>query len=179
MEAKLRVPDVAALRARLAAAGVALGPAVQQEDTFFRRPGNDPLAADEALRLRRSAGGFELTYKGPRQAGSSVKARSEESVALQDDPTRLLAAMGYDPTAQVRKRRESAHVDGVTLALDDVAGLGWFVELEVVCEPDAVAAARTAIADAARRLGLADAQTLSESYVEMLTRAGRTRPPAP
>src|SRR6185295_15778271 len=73
--------------------------------------------------------GIELTHKGPRQEGA-YKARTEPTVRLADDPTALLAALGFRPTVRLRKRRERHRfgTDEVTTAT--VEGLGWLAEVE-------------------------------------------------
>ncbi len=170
VEAKLHVADAAALRARLRTAGVRLGPPVEQVDTFFGHPGRDLRADDEALRLRRAGGQFELTYKGPRRPGD-VKARLEENVVMTKDPTALLRHLGFTPAAHLTKWRESGTLGLVGVALDHVDGLGWFVELEVLAEAAETETAAAAITDAADKLGLGNAPRIRTSYVEMLSRA--------
>lgn len=171
---KLRVGDPAALRRRLAALGVGLSDAVVQEDTFFRHA--SALRQDEALRLRKEGGAWELTFKGPRQPGSA-KTRVEETVALGGDASALLSHLGFHPAAHVRKTREQGRLKGAHVALDHVDGLGWFLEVEVVLPDGSVpsdgarAGADAVIAAALRDLGLGEAPRVREAYVELLAQA--------
>ncbi|MFO1534852.1 MAG: class IV adenylate cyclase [Thermoplasmatota archaeon] len=140
VEAKLPLADPAAARRRLAELGAVPHGARTEEDLFLLHPARDLAATNEALRLRRTPHGLELTYKGPR-SGQGVKARTELTVPVGADPEPLLAALGFRPGPRVRKRREPFALDGLTVALDEVEGVGWFAEVEALAT-DAAAGAR-------------------------------------
>lgn len=166
-EVKLRLGPGEAdrLRSRLSRLGALRGDLEVQVDTYFAHPQRDFRATDEALRLRHVGDAMELTYKGPREAGAAVKSRKEETVHVRDDPTELLQALGFRPAATVRKHREEWRLGPTTVCIDDVDGLGQFVEVEVVGE-DTVQAAR-AVEDALGTLALAGPR-VSQSYLELL-----------
>lgn len=164
VEAKVALPQgPAALREALRRLGARAGPAAVEEDAFFAHPARDLAAADEALRLRRTAEGFELTHKGPRAEGP-MKSRRETTVRTTDDPTALLQALGFRRSLRLRKRRERHRLGALEVTLDEVDGLGWFAEVE---GPDAAA-----VEDGLRRLGLERLPRLRESYVELALAAG-------
>jgi len=172
VEAKVALrgpPAAGALRRRLADLGATPEGRAVQEDTFFAHPARDLVAGDEALRLRTvrtgSATTFELTHKGPRQAGG-LKARRETTVRLADDPTELLRDLGFAPSVRLRKAREGWRLGSVHVALDEVDGLGWFAEVE------AVAGGAAAVQLALGELGLADEPLVQRSYVELALAAG-------
>lgn len=124
VKARLADPDrTRALATSIAGVPVAV---LQQCDTFF------PCASGR-LKLRElSAGAGELiAYSRPDTAGSK---RSDYCVFRTDDPASLgvvlAAALG---TRQiVSKTRTLFLMDQTRIHLDEVAGLGWFLELEVV-----------------------------------------------
>lgn len=182
LEVEAKVPldtgRMAAVRARLAALGAAGSPPAEEADTFFAHPSRDLAATDEALRLRSAGAGFELTFKGPRRPGAglapgsgagAVKAREERTVRTADDPTPLLLALGFAPSARLRKRRERFRLPTVEVTLDHVDGLGWFAEVEAL-EPGPGAPA--AVHEALRSLGLQDAPREHRAYVELALAAG-------
>lgn len=168
VEAKLRLGPGEAdlLRSRLLQLGALRGSLEVQVDTYFAHPQRDFGTTDEALRLRHVGDAMELTYKGPREAGTGVKARKEETVHVRDDPTELLRALGFGPAATVRKHREEWQLGSTTVCIDDVEGLGQFVEVEVVAQ-DIVAAAAL-VEEALVRLGLGTAERESRAYLELL-----------
>ncbi len=82
----------------------------------------------------------------------------------------LLTALGFRAVASVRKKRRTFHVEwqGKTIeaALDEVADVGQFMELELSTTEAGVEAAKACIASLASRLGLSDNER--RSYLELL-----------
>lgn len=106
------------------------------EDVYYAHPSRDFGRTDEALRLRKTEEASELTYKGPRMQSQTVKAR-EEITLRTDNPlavTRIIERLGFKESFVVRKNRSSYILDKLKVELDDVEGLGEFVELEVLTE---------------------------------------------
>lgn len=106
------------------------------EDIYFSHPCKDFSKTDEALRIRirRFNGHFEalLTYKGPKIDKIS-KTRKEIEVSIDDVDSylELLHALGFREVLTIRKTREKYYVEkGVTITLDEIEGLGKFVEIE-------------------------------------------------
>lgn len=150
---------------------------VVEEDTYYQHPCRDFAETDEALRLRRSRA-TELTYKGPkRHAGQGVKARLEINIPLPpgsaDTVDELLRLLGFHPVAVVRKRRRYYRLGDVSVTLDEVEGLGCFVEIEYSGPPgrDPV----KAIEEAAEKLGLSGRPRTTKSYLEMLLEKNAAR----
>lgn len=145
VEVKASLKGVSVLRLR-AAVESAWGPcrkALRETDVYFNGGGRDFRKSDEALRLRSCADAVTgqpietvLTYKGPKQdAVSSTRTEYETSVGSGETAGKLLAALGYREAFTVDKLRREYALDGVTLCLDTVAGLGEFLELELLA-PD-------------------------------------------
>ncbi len=167
VEVKVELLAPGALRRRLEQVAKP-GPSGTQTDVFFTHLA---ASADETLRLRASDGALELTYKGPR-LDHAAKVRVEENVRLADDPTALLSRLGWTPSARLVKHRETWHLDGATVCIDSIDGLGSFAEVEVLS--DDAAAASKKVEELVKQLGLEGAQRHSLSYVEMAIAAGIT-----
>jgi len=77
---------------------------------------------------------------------------------------------------QVVEKTRTLYVTGQTrIHLDDVKGLGTFVELEVVLRDDQPEAEGHAVAAGLmQRLGIAAADLLDRSYADMLAEGSRT-----
>ena len=143
VEQKHAVDDGPAFVARLAERGIALEAPVIQVDQFFAHPARDFAQTDEALRIRTVGGESFVTYKGPRlDATSKVRREIELPLDAGDADGRqfaeLLESLGFRPAATVRKSRRTfllrhggAEVHGV---LDDVDGVGVYVELELMSD---------------------------------------------
>ena len=106
------------------------------EDVYFAHPGRDFGKTDEALRLRKNSDGSELSYKGPRMNLERVKAREEINLRIDNALTaqRIVERLGFKEVCVVKKNRKSYHLDKLRIDVDDVEGLGEFVELEVLTE---------------------------------------------
>ncbi|NJE42431.1 class IV adenylate cyclase [Thermococcus sp. GR6] len=114
------------------------------EDTYFQHPCRDFAKTDEALRIRirRFNGHFEalMTYKGPKIDPNS-KTRKEIEILLSDPDkhTEILESLGFKEVLTVEKTREKYYVDkGIVIALDEVEGLGKFIEIEALAESEEV-----------------------------------------
>jgi adenylate cyclase class 2 len=180
VEQKFPVTDLAALEQKLSTLGTVSRGAAEQLDCYFAHPSRDFTVTDEALRIRTVGQECSVTYKGPRSDGTT-KTRQEIELPLQGGVAgaerfaNLLMALGFRPVAEVRKRRQSFNVRwkgcNVCGALDNVDGLGTFVELELAVEGPQVPAAQQVLQELADELGLRGAER--RSYLELLERRGR------
>jgi predicted adenylyl cyclase CyaB len=163
VEIKARVGDPAATR-RLVE-GAAAGPAetLAQTDTFFR--------VDRGrLKLRELSGATAelIYYQRPDRAGP--KESRFERVPVRDAPAlRALLASALGECGRVSKRRLLYRVGRTRVHLDEVAGLGHFLELEVELQAGEAAAAG---AEEAQRLmsrfGVAEDALVKQAYVDLL-----------
>ncbi len=175
VEQKHPVADVAAVVARLTARGVTLGATIEQSDQYFAHPCRDFATTDEALRIRTAGGRSFVTYKGPK-LDAATKTRRELELPLDRQDAdgsqlaELLVALGFTPVAVVRKKRrpfelpyEGRIVEG---ALDDMEGVGTFVELELRADEAGLEEAKRLISALAAELELGPSER--RSYLEML-----------
>ncbi len=163
VEQKFRVDEHDSIARRLAQWGAAFGGVDEQVDRYFAHPQRDFAATDEALRIRRVGSDCCITYKGPK-IDSTTKTRCEIELPLPpggetvEQFTELLEALGFRRVAEVCKRRRTATIARqgarVEVALDDVAGVGKFVELELAARPDELESAKHCVAQLAKELGL-------------------------
>jgi predicted adenylyl cyclase CyaB len=165
IEIKARVPDPALFAAAARAISDAPPQTLRQRDTFFRCP-------DGRLKLRElGAGRSELIWYDRPDVGGSR--RSDYHIAPVADPAALrrLLDRAYGVTQVVEKTRTLCLVGQTRIHLDEVVGLGSFVELEVVLhdgqpEPEGHRIAAKLMA----RLGIAANDLLTGAYAEMLPR---------
>ena len=175
VEQKHGVADEAALIARLQEWGGTLEKPIEQSDHYLAHPCRDFATTDEALRIRLVGDKSFVTYKGPK-LDKTTKTRQEIELPLDPadyDGSRfasLLAALGFTPVATVRKRRRTFRITAgeyeVDGALDDLDGLGCFVELELQADDGGLEAAKRTIAKLASDLNLGPSER--RSYLEML-----------
>ena len=171
VELKVRA-DHGRVRDRLDELGATPLGRVEQEDVYYNAPHRDFADTDEALRIRteRANGDAEtfITYKGPLVEEQS-KTREEAETGVEDASAarEILAGLGFEPAATVRKERERYVHGDLTVTLDSVDGVGEFVEVEtdVDGDRDAVAPARDDAIELLERLGLDDDDQIRTSYL--------------
>jgi adenylate cyclase class 2 len=164
VEVKARAPkDIAE---KIAALGASVLAVENHQDLYFNSPLCDFKESDEALRIRIKEEGARLTYKGPK-LDKTTKSRLERTVKI-DDPHQMeliLSAIGFVLSAQVRKRRSKYSYEGVVLAIDEVEGLGSFVEVEAEGVGD-YEEQRLKVLSILSQLGLHE--SIQSSYLELL-----------
>lgn len=175
VELKFPVEDIAITAAQLSALGAEVTPAQEERDLYYAHPVRNFAQTDEALRIRQKGGQCFLTYKGPK-IDPHTKTRQEIDLQLPAGPEtfaawdELLQALGFRPVAEVRKQRRKAFLSWqgrrVEISLDEVAELGFFVELELMSDPAGLDSARSALLALAEQLGLR--QSERRSYLELL-----------
>lgn len=175
VELKFRLDDPEALREWLRKLAAVPGDVVEQRDVYLAHPSRDFAATDEAFRIRSIGDDNRLTYKGP-LVDQQTKTRQEVEVSFatgadnRSQMLLLLESLGFRAVRKVVKRRTPHHLDWdgrvVELAVDDVEGLGRFLELETLAaEPD-WESARDSLLRLAEHLGLK--QSERRSYLQLL-----------
>ncbi len=187
VEKKYAVNDLPACRHGILEefAGQVLG-TVQQSDQYLIHPQRDFRETDEALRIRvvKSAGceiDSYLTYKGARlkkgPQADEFKTREEIEIPMASGVeqqlrlSEIMLALGFRLAPLVKKTRERIRIQyqgwSVEFALDQVEGLGSFLEMEVVTEFERVAEAQEILSQIATKMKLSG--PITDSYLEMLT----------
>jgi len=87
----------------------------------------------------------------------------------------ILSNLGFEPAATVRKGRERFALEGYTVTLDSVDGVGEYVEVETdVDGKTELEAAREGAYDVLERLGLDPDDQLRTSYLGLLLESEET-----
>lgn len=174
VELKFRCDQTEPLVAALTRLGAQPSPTVRQVDQYFNHPQRDFAQTDEAVRIRDTNGQTSLTYKGP-LVDRETKTRREIELDLVGTEARSklaewLRAVGFRPVLEVEKTRQAWSLHrgdrDVEIALDQVTGLGQFVELETVAQEADLVPARTLLQELATELGLT--QSERRGYLSML-----------
>lgn len=168
------------VRERLTQLGARPAGEVRQIDRYFNHPARDFAQTDEALRIRSVAEQNFVTWKGPK-IDSRTKTRREIETPLGDGEqtasqfAETLERLGFRPVRVVAKRRQKLELmwSGFQfeLALDNVDGLGSFMEIELLADEQGLEAAQAAVLNLSEKLGLNEPER--RSYLEMLLEASR------
>jgi len=163
IEIKARARDFNAMRLRAESLSEAPVQVLPQEDTFFG-------AAHGRLKLRvgPQAPAQLIYYERPDQGGPK---RSDYHIFETSDPENLKTTLGLGLGIRgvVRKTRYLYMIGQTRVHLDDVEGLGQFMELEVVMRPGQSDAEGQVIAEELMaKLGVAPGDLLEGAYMDLI-----------
>ncbi|MPZ98402.1 MAG: CYTH domain-containing protein [Dehalococcoidia bacterium] len=167
IEVKARVEDPARLVGRVLELGATLAWERHQRDTFFAVP-------DGYLKLREMEGGAELIAY--RREPASEPRPSDYEVAKVDEPLQVAALLRgrFGVRGVVEKQRRCFQWRHTRIHLDEVEGLGPFVELETVVSGGlSNEAAEAEAREVMERLEIDPAAAVPGAYLELIE--GRAR----
>lgn len=133
VEVKFLLAEPTAVRERILQVGAELTkPRVYERNVRFDTPDNALLSRLELLRLREDTA-VTLTFKGPAAADLTSEAKVREEIETQvenfEQMALILERLGFAPQQVYEKYRETFHLHGVDLVLDELP-YGTFLELE-------------------------------------------------
>lgn len=167
VERKFRCDDISGVQARLNQIGAipfTLGNS--ETDVFFDLPDGRLEANNQFHTLRHMLPSDRVLWisKGPAK---------DECVAMDlsdfDKAVQMLTSLGFVELRRISKKRDIFFVDQFHVTLDDVVGLGTFVELAVMTDDeDSLPRLRDEVQQAADGLGLLNFPEETGSYRQML-----------
>jgi len=166
IEIKARVDDFDALKARAESLSDQSVQVISQEDTFFNTD-----KGRLKLRVLAPDQGYLIYYERPDQDGPK---RSDYHLTKTEEPESLkkVLTLALGIRGVVRKTRHLYMVGQTRIHLDEVEGLGHFMELEVVMQADQSDAEGQSIAEnLMRRLGVREEALLEGAYMDLLESA--------
>lgn len=164
IEAKIRVEALAPLAEKLETLKAERINNLTETDTYFRDNSGKLHENRCGLRLRRQIGNsgesFLLTFKGPR-INSKYKSRPEAQTLVSDPQAMqtILEGLGYEPALLVEKKRQLWKLDACEICLDELIGIGSFIEVEGPNEKEVEAVLI--------KLGLSDQPHIHDSYAKL------------
>jgi predicted adenylyl cyclase CyaB len=172
VEIKATVQDFAAVKSKAENLCGGPGEVINQEDTFF-------FAPKGRLKLRIIAGKDGRSRKGQlihyHRTDAAGPKRSDYIIFETGEPDILKEVLGgaLGLRGVVRKQRRLYWVGQTRIHLDQVEGLGSFLELEVVLRPDQPADEGEAIAiDLMYQLGIDQGSLIENAYIDLLEERG-------
>ena len=182
IEVKLRINDPIGLEKYLLDQGYILKETIRETDTYFDGGINGIKKSGQALRVRRIVDcvtGKEhsmITFKGEKlDRVSMARLELETGVENGDTAERILSALGFFPVQPtVIKTRKILKYEDICACLDDVQGLGIFLELEIMAESeDTRPAALDRIEEILQSIGYSMADTTRVSYLSQLQKQAK------
>lgn len=142
VEIKIRVADSEEVAGLLQSQGYELSAPVSQKDAIYI-PVSEPTVpvtlGANVLRVRREGVRALLTLK---QGQELAKLEKELEISDPETMEEIFKLLGYKKIAQVNKLRRKARAGDLEICVDEVEGLGSFVEVEKITaeDPEAVQA---------------------------------------
>jgi len=132
VEVKYQIHEIDRLLTALTVRGIELGAPVYQDDQAYAPVGwsyGDSKLGVPFVRLRTVEGRHTFTLKRPTENALSC-VEHECQVSDRGQMHQAILTMGFYPTVRIEKVRRAATVAGLSLCVDEVAGIGTFLELE-------------------------------------------------
>ncbi len=166
LETKALDPDPEATRRACVELGASEAGLLRQRDTYFgTRFGRLKLRED-----LRAATAELIFYERP-DVGSTRLSRYRRAPVAEPDDLRELLGAALGVRGVVEKERRLFLFENVRIHLDQVAGLGTFVELEAVLASDdgtPTSAEQEALAQVGEALGIDQLEPVAGSYLDLL-----------
>lgn len=176
VEVKVLVKCIKVIEEKLKKAGFIKAKCVKESDVYFDNSRNEIKNNDQALRIRSCKDLAEdvetcfMTFKGPKMdAISMTRKELEMQVECAEVGKEILVSLGYTQIYPVIKHRQYYHKNTITACLDQVEGLGDFLEFEIVVNrEDEKPEALNRLMDMLKELGYGPEDIIRESYLSML-----------
>jgi adenylate cyclase class 2 len=132
IEAKVQVDDFSHIVQKLKELEFVFDDSIVQEDTIYTDivAGWPAFSTDRtALRIRKSNGKSYFTYK---KSVTNELDKIEREVEVGDGEIMedIIRLLGFSHISTVKKKRVEAHLNDINVCLDEVEGLGKFIEVE-------------------------------------------------
>jgi adenylate cyclase, class 2 len=180
VEVKAHIQNKDSVMSTLTAQGWSFSAPKRQEDTVYvRETGSIPvyLANHDFLRLRKEENGTVLlTLKhhiGRADNPNSAPHEYETTVGSREEIERMLLTLGFKEAVRINKVRVKAKKDTWEICVDEVEGLGSFIEIEEMTAVEDITAIQKSMTDFLSTLGISGESSNLERYdILLLRKAG-------
>lgn len=139
IEIKAKIQNTNSLRSFLQNKGCIFSPTVTQIDKIYLPKGftfATKKLTDPVLRIRSEGTKSILTFK---RSQSQDLDKIEIETVIEDPVSmhEMIVQLGFELSIEVQKTRETTKYGDFTVCIDNVVGLGAFIELEKIADEDA------------------------------------------
>lgn len=167
VEVKAQLKDKEGVMNKLKELGCVFSEPVEQHDTIYVDQNYGPFAefqpGKNLLRVRETKGKAFLTLKNP-QSVQMDSIERETEISDPQEAKEMLLLMGYHEAAQVHKTRMKSHYQDWEICLDEVQGLGSFIEVEKITENVDAAPVLKELFDFLKSLGVDEGDRIHDGY---------------
>lgn len=166
VEVKAKVVNKDILQSKLTDLGIVLGDPIFQKDTIFVPEGQSALPVSHGirvLRIREQGGKFLFTLKYS-VTDNLDKVERELEIS---DPTvlsQIILDLGFVHIATVEKMRRKAQIGELEICVDEVNGLGVFIEVEKLVDGEDVTGVQDELGRFLGTCGISDENRVYDGY---------------
>jgi len=146
---------------------------LHQVDVYYNAPNRDLRLTNEYLRLRFSQGDKKGVFAYHRNLSRGVTEEYEVKISDLRIFKRILSALGFKKLGKIEKRRITYELGNYKISLDDVKGVGKFVEVETQCEEKEAPHKRSLCLDLLESLGISHEKQVNIWLSDIATGKGR------
>ena len=168
VEAKIPIRDVSDVRRRIKEIARFVRREKKKDDyyslEYFQYP-------EKSLRVRDKGSVREVNFKRRKSYAHGVHAKTEVQFEISDVKGffELIHDFGFRKWLHKEKTTELYSTsNGVNIELNHVKGLGWFIEIEVLCAPSDVIKARQKVIAVRKALGFSEKDSEKQGYTKQL-----------
>lgn len=125
----------------------------------------------KSLRVRKLDGHYQINFKQWRPYIKGVHAKKETEFNVSDIQGFLDLIQDFGFKKWIRKEKETELYEvekNLHIELNNVKGLGWFVEVECLSDSKHVDQSRNKVLEVFERLGLDSKETIKDGYTKLL-----------
>lgn len=173
IEVKARVTDKEKLEQSLQELGCVLSDSIRQEDAVYfhnesKLPFSHSGAGVQILRIRKQNDGkILLTFKESLSGGLDC-IEHETEINDPEEMREILLMIGYEIVVEVKKNRRKAKYGEYEICLDEVDGLGSFIEVEQITDAEDSELIQKELFDFLMKLGVNEEDRVADGYDTML-----------
>ena len=169
VEAKARIISPEKFRIRAQKIGRYKGKERKIDDYYTLESGKD--YPKKSLRIRRRAGFYEINFKQRISYAKGVYAKNETEFKINEinDFLKLLNEFGFrkwltkEKYTEIYEIKKNFHIE-----LNHLTRLGWFVEVEYLCNKSKISEAREEVLHVLNELGVSKKEFVKEGYTKLL-----------
>ncbi|MEI6843239.1 MAG: class IV adenylate cyclase [bacterium] len=163
VEVKAKVSDSVSLTKKLSEMGCFLSDPIEQHDYIYNQKGIDlSHHTTPVLRIRVQGERTIFTFKQNR-GGELDCIEKEVDVNSKETLSEIIELLGYEKTVEVHKTRKKGIYNDLEICLDDVKGLGVYIEVEKMTDEDGQKVQKE-LFDFLKTLGIKEEDRVMQGY---------------
>jgi adenylate cyclase class 2 len=173
IEVKAKVEDLSVLISKLEEIGCVFSSPIIQDDYIYNQKGVDLRKGSQGtpvLRVRKQGERIIFTLKKDR---SNELDCIEKEIDVTDENTlkEIIELLGFEKTVEVHKKRQKCKFNEYEICLDEVEGLGSFIEVEKMSDEDG-GKVQKELFDFLKKLGVSEENRILVGYDTMIWQKG-------